>query len=176
MFRATVTSVMIVRKLVADASGKTIPPFGRRHDEIVDDAVIGFGYTVLHFEELLAVDVRPGVFLAVDDLRLQCAIDLLERHFLRVRAELLELGNQHVGCLNAELQAIGIFGVSSGWFADSCFMPLCQKGKALKAAAAHGIFHGLAGSRILETVDGIDIGEHERKIEDAELLGELFEL
>jgi hypothetical protein len=50
------------------------------------------------------------------------------------------------------------------------------EGEALEAAADHGILELLSGFRILESVDRIDILEHEGQIEEAELFGELLEL
>ena len=61
---------------------------------------------LLHLVHFLGVDVGPGVLLAVDDAGLQRLIDFGERHHLRNRAERAELRFQHLGRLDAELQAL----------------------------------------------------------------------
>ena len=48
--------------------------------------------------------------------------------------------------------------------------------EADETAANHRFLHRLAGFRILEGIDGVDILEHEGQIEDLELLGEGLEL
>ena len=45
-----------------------------------------------------------------------------------------------------------------------------------KAPARHGFLHRLTGIRILEGIDGRDVLEHERQIENLKLLGKGFEL
>ena len=58
----------------------------------------------------------------------------------------------------------------SGLFAEICFMPLCQNCKTLKATTLHAVFHCLTSVRRLERVNRVDVFEHERQVEQAELL------
>ena len=80
------------QELVAHAGVQAVQPVHAGHDQIVDDAVVGFGHAVLHFKELLAVDVRPGVFLTVHNTLLQRAVNFRERHFLRASRRWLPSG------------------------------------------------------------------------------------
>ena len=52
-------------------------------------------------------------------------------------------------------------------------MPEAQ---TLQAAARHGVQHCLTSVRRLERVNSFDVHKHEREVEDAELVGEGFEL
>ena len=75
---------------------------------------------------------------------------------------------QHVGGLDAELQPLASVGSSSGLLAEICFIPLCQIAEADEAPFVHHLQHRLAVVRSLEAVDGGDVLEHERQVEQAE--------
>ena len=49
-------------------------------------------------------------------------------------------------------------------------------GQTLKATLLHAVEHTLARFRRLKRFNCVDVVEHERQIEDAELLSEFFEL
>ncbi len=113
-------------ELVAHIRVEALPPVDIGHQQIVDDAVVGFGETVLYFEELLAVDVGLGVLLPVDNAGLQRAIDFREGHRLGRAADRGHLRFQHVRRLHAEFQPARI---RRGDKRDICFNPLCQKAR-----------------------------------------------
>ena len=64
------------QELVTDIGIQAFKPIDIRHDQIVDNTVVGFGNAILNLEELFAIDVGPNVLLAVDNALLKCAIDL----------------------------------------------------------------------------------------------------
>ena len=138
--------------------------------------MVGVGDPVLHFEELLAIDVRPAVFLTVDDAGLERAVDFLERHLLRVGAELVEHGHQHVGVLDTEFQAARIGGDQQRLVSRKLLHARMPERKPLQALVAHRIQEILTGRRGLETIDRVDVVEQEREVEDPQLRGVIFEL
>jgi hypothetical protein len=95
-------------KLVTHIRHQAVQPLGRGHQKVGQKLVVGFGHTVLHLEELLGVDVRPGVFLPVDNAGLQRAVDFLEGKLLGGSAHRFDHGHGNVRGLDAELQAVGI--------------------------------------------------------------------
>ncbi len=162
---------------LAHVRGEAVPPLGVGHDHVVDHAVVGLGDGLLHLVELLRVDVRPGVLLAVDHAGLQRLVDLAERHLLRVRAERAELRLEHVGRLDAELEALDVFGphqpVLVGRQLLHAVVPVAEPDQP---AVGHRRQQRLARRARLEAVDGIDVVEQERQVEDLDLLRVAVEL
>ena len=103
-----VTSSTILRNWSRTSGVRPFEPFGRGDQQVGQKLVVGLGDAVLHLEELLGVDVRPGVFLTIDNAGLQRAIDFLEGQLLGRAAHGLDHRNGHVGGLDAELQAVGV--------------------------------------------------------------------
>jgi hypothetical protein len=75
--------------------------------------VVGDGDVLLHLVHLLRIEVRVRVLGAVDDADQQRLVDLGERHHLRDRAERLDLVAEHLGGLDAHLQALVVRRVAS---------------------------------------------------------------
>lgn len=127
--------------------------------------MVGLGDAVLHLEELLGVDVRPGVLLTVDNARLQGAGDFLEGQLLGRSAHRLDHRNRNVGGLDAELQAVGV-GRHEQRLAGG---ELLEAGRPVaKAGVALGLHHlqqflALVAGR--EGFHGIEAGEQERQVE-----------
>ena len=59
--------------------------------------MVRFREVALNFLVFLAVGVRPSVLLPVHRARLQGLVDFREGELLRVGADGLELGDEHVG-------------------------------------------------------------------------------
>ena len=138
--------------------------------------MVGLGHTVLNFKELLAVDIRPGVLLAVHNALLQRAINFREGHFLGRTTDSFHLGNQNVRRLNAELQAIRIRRRFQRHVGRHLLHAVVPVGQTLQATALHRVQKALTCVRRLEGINRVHVLEHEGQIEDAELLGELFKL
>ena len=71
--------------------------------------MVGERRVLLHLVHLLGVHVRRRVFLTIDHAGLQRLIDFGERHHLRDRTKRAELRFQHLGRLDAELEALVVF-------------------------------------------------------------------
>ena len=139
--------------------------------------MVGFGDGLLHFIELLREDVGPGIFLAIHHAGLQRLVDLRKGHLLRVGTQRAELRFQHVGALDAELQALDVFGalelVLVGRQLLHAVVPV---GQAEQAAVGHGLQQGLTVGAGLEAVDRLHVVEQERQVEQLDLLGVAVEL
>src|SRR5690606_13015307 len=96
----------------ADVFGQAVPPAGIGDHHVVQGAVVGDRDGLLDFVELLRVDVGPGVVGPVDHTGLRRLVDVGDGQLLRVGAQLAELGLEHVGGLDAELQALDVFRTS----------------------------------------------------------------
>ena len=80
-------------------------------------AVVGDGDVLDHLVELLRPEIRGNVLQAVDDAGLQRMVDLGEGHHLRDGAPCLGGGLQHLGALDAQLEALEVLDVAdlAGW-------------------------------------------------------------
>ncbi len=92
--------------LVRDA----VPERDIAHQHVVERTVVGLGDKRLHAVELLADDVRPGVFRALHLAALQGCEGLGKRHGDATGRNRLKLRLEYFGWLNTERQALGI-----GW-------------------------------------------------------------
>ena len=137
--------------------------------------MVGFCHTVLHLKEFLTVDVRPAVLLTVHNAGLQRAVNFGKRHRLGRGPHRGHLRLEHVRVLHAEFQAVCIVGRDQRNIGRHLFHAVVPETQAQQAAACHRFFHRHTGFRVLELVNRVDVGEHERQIKDAELLGELLE-
>eukprot|EP01137_Pigoraptor_chileana_P034607 Opistho-2@27407 len=165
-----------LRQFAADVLGQLVPPGGVGHHHVVDHAVVGLGDRRLHLVELLREDVRPGVLLAIHHAGLQRLVDFGELHLLRVGAERGELRLQHVGGLDAELQAGGVGRYAQLLVGRHLLHAVVPVGQAEQVHIGHRGQQGLAGRALLEAVDGGQIVEHEGQVEDLQRLGEAVEL
>ena len=79
--------------------------------------MVGDGDVLDHLEELLRPEIRRHVLQAVDHARLQRMVDLGEGHHLRNRAPRLGGGVEHLGALDAQLEALEVLDVAdlAGW-------------------------------------------------------------
>jgi hypothetical protein len=160
-----------------DVGRQPVPPLGIGDHHVVDHAVVGLGDGLLHFKELLRVDVRPGVLLAVDHAGLQRLVDLGKGHLLGIGAQGTELRLQHVGRLDAELQALDVFrALQLVLVGRQLLHAVVPVGQAQQAAFGHGAEQGLALGAGLEAVDRLDVVEHEGQVEHCDLLGVAVEL
>ena len=65
--------------------------------------MIGFANTVLHFKEFLLVNIRPGVFLPIDNTCLQSTVDLFKgQQFLTIFTEEVRKANAQATAINAQ--------------------------------------------------------------------------
>mmetsp|Transcript_27090 Transcript_27090/g.49343 ORF Transcript_27090/g.49343 Transcript_27090/m.49343 type:complete len:268 (+) Transcript_27090:912-1715(+) len=163
-------------QLVAGVVFQAVPEVGRGHNQVVDDAVVGFGHTILHFKELLAVDVGPGVFLTVHNALLQRAVNFGEGHLLGGATHGFHLSNQHVRGLHAELQAVGVRRHVQRHVCRHLLHAVVPVAQTLQTATLHAVKHVLTVVRRLECVHGGHVFEHEWQVKQAELFGELFKL
>ena len=138
--------------------------------------MVGLGDAVLHLEELLGIDVRPGILLSVDDAGLQRAIDLLEGELLGRGAHGRDHGFGNVGGLDAELEA----GRVRRHFQRLVGGELLEARRPVAKAGIADIFHdgqhALGRVGFDETVHSVEIFEQERQVEQAVFEGIGLEL
>ncbi len=138
--------------------------------------MVGFDDVGLHGVHFLAVDIRPGVLRALHGAGAQRVVDVGEGDLLGGGTHRAELRFEYRGRLDAEAQPRRI--TRQAQHAGSrkllhAVVPVRQAGDVLVFHRAQQL---LALGALLKAVDGIDVVEQERQVENLQLLGVLLEL
>ena len=156
-------------ELAALVGGQAVPELLVGDDRVAEVAVVGQREVLLHLVHLLRVEVGDRVLGAVDDAGLQRLVDLGESHHLRQRAQRAHLRLQHLGRLDAHLQALEVLGHLQrlvGAEGLEAVVPVGQAADALGLQLGQQRLAGRAGGDLVQVFVAVeDVGQ----VEDLEL-------
>ena len=163
-------------QLGAGFVGDAGPELLAADQHIAQRAVIKLADKRLHGVDLLAGDIRPGAFGALDGAGLQRFERLGERHLHGLGAKLAKLCLQHRRGLNTEGQILGILGLAQLAVGGQLLHAVVPVGQAINALVGHGVQQLAALVTLLEAFDRLQVIEQERQVKHLQLLGVRLEL
>src|SRR5450759_4539317 len=152
----------------AEVGRQTFPELLVDDHRVLDDAMVRQRQILLHLVHFLRIEVGGGILGAIHDAGLQCLIDLGKCHDLRRRTQRAHLAVEHLGGLDAHLQAAEIGRRSERLVGAHLLEAIVPVGQTDDALAVQFLEQLLADSALGHVVQVFGVVENVRQVEHFE--------